>query len=518
MSQPLSDFPSHGLVASHVSVTDRAGHVIVDDVSVHARPGRTLVIVGESGAGKSMLARTLCALTPSALSASGTVSLGGQDYDLATDQGRLKKQRGGGIVWLPQDPFTSLAPTHTCGEQITAARTGRRSERAHRARALLADVGLDARVARSYPHELSGGMRQRVAIAAALDCEPRVLIADEPTTALDVTTQRDILTLLTRLRGDRAMTLVLVTHDLALARQFGDDVIVMKDGQVVEDGPVSQVLVSPSREYTKRLADAEPRIDGPNPREGKRAPVDGETVVEVRELTKVFRLRQDARVALMDVSLDVAQGESIGIVGESGSGKTTLARIIVGLEHADSGTVHVHAQAERGPAVGIVFQNPYSALNPARTIGQTLAEAAAVAGRPASDVTELLAAVELPAEYAKRRPARLSGGERQRVAIARALATRPRVLIADEAVSALDVSVQASVLKLLTRLQQEQGFALVFITHDLAVARAMCDRLVIMRGGVVVEEGPTERILHNPSEEYTAELLAAVPGRASEPA
>lgn len=518
MSTATTRSSSDGLVASHVSVTDRSGRVIVDDVSVNARLGRTLVIVGESGAGKSMLAQTLCALTPSALSASGTVSLGGQDYDLTADQGRLKKQRGGGIVWLPQDPFTSLAPTLPCGEQITAARTGRRSERSQRARALLADVGLDARVARSYPHELSGGMRQRVAIAAALDSEPRVLIADEPTTALDVTTQRDILTLLTRLRDEHAMTLVLVTHDLALARQFGDDVIVMKDGQIVEEGPVNEVLTSPVHEYTKRLADAEPRIDGPNPREGKSTPAGAETIVEVRDLTKVFRSRKDAHVALMDVSLDIAQGESIGIVGESGSGKTTLARIIVGLEHADSGTVRVNAHADRGPAVGIVFQNPYSALNPARTIGQTLAEAAAVAGRPASDVAELLAAVELPAEYAKRRPASLSGGERQRVAIARALATRPRVLIADEAVSALDVSVQASVLDLLTRLQAEQEFVLVFITHDLAVARAMCDRLVIMKGGVVVEEGPTEEILHNPSEDYTVQLLSAVPGREVESA
>lgn len=513
MSTATTRERSDGLVASHVSVTDRSGRVIVDDVNVNARLGRTLVIVGESGAGKSMLARTLCALTPSALSASGTVTLRGQDYDLESDQERLKKQRGGGIVWLPQDPFTSLAPTLPCGEQITAARTGRRSERSQRARALLADVGLDARVARSYPHELSGGMRQRVAIAAALDSEPRVLIADEPTTALDVTTQRDILTLLTRLRDEHAMTLVLVTHDLALARQFGDDVIVMKDGQIVEEGPVNEVLTSPVHEYTKRLADAEPRIDGPNPRAGNSTPAGAETIVEVRDLTKVFRSRKDAHVALMDVSLDIAQGESIGIVGESGSGKTTLARIIVGLEHADSGTVRVNAHADRGPAVGIVFQNPYSALNPARTIGQTLAEAAAVAGRPASDVAELLAAVELPAEYAKRRPASLSGGERQRVAIARALATRPRVLIADEAVSALDVSVQASVLDLLTRLQAEQGFALVFITHDLAVARAMCDRLVIMKGGVVVEEGPTEEILHNPSEEYTVQLLSALPGR-----
>ena len=502
----------NGLVASHVSVTDRCGRVIVDDVSVNARSGRTLVIVGESGAGKSMLARTLCALTPSALSPSGTVSLGGEDYDLAADRRRLKKQRGGGIVWLPQDPFTSLAPTLPCGEQITAARTGRRLERAQRARALLADVGLDARVARSYPHELSGGMRQRVAIAAALDSEPRVLIADEPTTALDVTTQRDILTLLTRLRNEHDMTLVLVTHDLALARQFGDDVIVMKDGQIVEEGPVNEVLTSPVHEYTKRLADAEPRIDGPNPREGKSTSDGVETIVEVRDLTKVFRYRKDSHIALMDVSLDIARGESMGIVGESGSGKTTLARIIIGLEHADSGTVRVNVQADRGPAVGIVFQNPYSALNPARTMGQTLAEAASVAGRPASDVTDLLTAVELPAEYAKRRPSRLSGGERQRVAIARALATRPSVLIADEAVSALDVSVQASILDLLTRLQAERGFALVFITHDLAVARAMCDRLVIMKGGIVVEEGPTEEILHHPSDEYTAELLSAVPG------
>lgn len=518
MSTATTRERSDGLVASHVSVTDRSGRVIVDDVNVNARLGRTLVIVGESGAGKSMLARTLCALTPSALSASGTVTLRGQDYDLESDQECLKKQRGGGIVWLPQDPFTSLAPTLPCGEQITAARTGRRSERSQRARALLADVGLDARVARSYPHELSGGMRQRVAIAAALDSEPRVLIADEPTTALDVTTQRDILTLLTRLRDEHAMTLVLVTHDLALARQFGDDVIVMKDGQIVEEGPVNEVLTSPVHEYTKRLADAEPRIDGPNPREGKSTPAGAETIVEVHDLTKVFRSRKESHVALMDVSLDIAQGESIGIVGESGSGKTTLARIIVGLEHADSGTFRVNAHPGRGPAVGIVFQNPYSALNPARTIGQTLAEAAAVAGRPASDVAELLAAVELPAEYAKRRPASLSGGERQRVAIARALATRPRVLIADEAVSALDVSVQASVLDLLTRLQAEQGFALVFITHDLAVARAMCDRLVIMKGGVVVEEGPTEEILHNPSEDYTVQLLSAVPGREVESA
>ena len=329
----------NGLVASHVSVTDRTGAVIVDDVSVSARSGRTLVIVGESGAGKSMLARTLCALTPSALVASGAVSLGGETFDLAADQARLKKQRGGGIVWLPQDPFTSLAPTLPCGEQITAARTGRRSERAQRSRELLADVGLDARVARSYPHELSGGMRQRVAIASALDSEPRVLIADEPTTALDVTTQRDILTLLTRLRDERAMTLVLVTHDLALARQFGDDVIVMKDGQIVEEGPVNEVLASPRHEYTKRLLDAEPRIDGPNPREGKSAPAGAETVVEVRDhgpgvsdqdVEKVFRrfyreeeVHDEPGVGIglyLAREIVTRQGGYIKVVSESGKG------------------------------------------------------------------------------------------------------------------------------------------------------------------------------------------------------
>lgn len=505
-----------GLVASHVRVTNRSGDVIVNDVSVNARAGRTLVIVGESGAGKSMLARTLCALTPSVLFASGRVSFGGTEYDLAADRNRLKAQRGRGIVWLPQDPFTSLAPTVTCGKQMTAARSGSRAARAARARALLTDVGLDASVARSYSHELSGGMRQRVAIAAALDSSPRVLIADEPTTALDVTTQRDILLLLTRLRDERGMTLVLVTHDLALARQFGDDVVVMSRGCIVEEGPVDRVLDAPAHDYTRRLIAAEPRIDGPNPREGRGDVTGAERIVEVRDLTKVFRSRAGTRVALMDVSLDVTMGESIGIVGESGSGKTTLARVIVGLEKADSGTVRINGHEGCGPDVGIVFQNPYSALNPARTVGQTLTEAASVAGRPAGDVPELLASVELPAEYASRRPARLSGGERQRVAIARALATRPRVLIADEAVSALDVSVQASVVDLLTRLQAEQGFALLFITHDLAVARTMCDRLVIMKDGVVVEEGATEDILHRPSEEYTAQLLSAVPGRAQE--
>ena len=240
MSTATTHSRSDGLVASHVSVTDRSGRVIVDDVNVNAHLGRTLVIVGESGAGKSMLARTLCALTPSALSASGTVTLRGQDYDLESDQERLKKQRGGGIVWLPQDPFTSLAPTLPCGEQITAARTGRRSERSQRARALLADVGLDARVARSYPHELSGGMRQRVAIAAALDSEPRILIADEPTTALDVTTQRDILTLLTRLRDEHAMTLVLVTHDPKIA-QWCDRRIEIRDGLIHSEGAAKAV-------------------------------------------------------------------------------------------------------------------------------------------------------------------------------------------------------------------------------------------------------------------------------------
>lgn len=497
---------------------------IVADVSVDAAPGRTLVIVGESGAGKSMLARAICGLAPAQFTTSGTVELAGRTIDLGVAADSLRRLRGGGIVWLPQDPFTSLSPLHRCGAQVLAHRQGSRSERAERALARLAEVGLPARAARAYPHQLSGGMRQRVAIAAALDAAPGVLIADEPTTALDVTTQKEILTLLASLRDARGMALVLVTHDLALARDYGDDIVVMRDGAIVEAGHARRVLARPATDYARQLLDAQPRLDGPSPRPAGAVPAttvaDERPVVALRDVVKEFRSggrRAEGHLALAGVSFDILPGQSVGIVGESGSGKTTLARIMVGLEAPDSGTVDVVRApgAGRGapPPVGIVFQNPYSALNPARTVGQTLAEALAVGGQGGAQVPDLLGAVGLPAAHARRLPAALSGGQRQRVAIARALAARPELLICDEAVSALDVSVQATIIDLLRRLQAEQGFALVFITHDLAVARQMSDRIIVMKDGAIVEEGATEALLAAPSHPYTASLIDAVPGR-----
>ena len=513
-----------GLVASGISVWAADGRSLVDDVMIRARAGHTLVIVGESGAGKSMLARTICALTPHSLRAQGRIALQGREYDIVRDARAFKDLRGQGIVWLPQDPFTSLSPTQRCGDQIIAGQRLSQRDRRERIGERLREVGLPERVARAYPHELSGGMRQRVAIAAALDSSPAVFIADEPTTALDVTTQKEILDLLSDLRSIRGMALVLITHDLALAREYGDEVVVMRHGRVVESGTVEKVFSHPETPYTRELAAAEPRLDGPNPRSvAPAAHTELPLLVEARELVKVFRGhgRGGSHVAVDGVSVSINAKESVGVVGESGSGKTTLARLIIGLEKADSGSVSING-VERGPRrtraggpppIGIVFQNPYSALNPARSVGATLAEALRVGGREASEVAQLLQSVDLPASYADRYPARLSGGERQRVAIARALATHPQLLICDEAVSALDVSVQASVLELLLRLQRTEGFALLFITHDLAVARQMCDRLIVMKDGVIVEEGPTEDILHSPRQDYTRALLAAVPGQ-----
>ncbi|WP_026460837.1 ABC transporter ATP-binding protein [Schaalia suimastitidis] len=514
------------LRASNITVSAPSGAVIVDDVSIEARRGRTLVIVGESGAGKSMLSRALCHLLPSGLRAAGTLNLAGVDLSLDTQAHRIRSRRGHGIVWLPQDPFTSLSPTHSCGSQILARKSRKAQDNRDRVLARLAEVGLPPRVAMARPHQLSGGMRQRVAIAAALDTQPEVLIADEPTTALDVTTQRDILELLARIRRERGMALILITHDLSLAREYGDDIVVMRSGRVVESGPVSRVLSQPSHEYTRRLAQVEPRLDGPDPREAlvpKELRV-ATALLKVTGLTKIFRAQRGgvAHVALDGIDFTIAPGEAVGLVGESGSGKTTLARCVVGLERPDSGSVTIDeapasAAAHRGgwkvPPVSMVFQNPYSALNPSLTVGKALAEALLAVGRSSEEVPQLLTSVGLPVEYASRLPKALSGGERQRVAIARAIATRPQLLVCDEPVSALDVSVQAQVLELLEHLRQELGFALLFITHDLAVARAACDRLMVMKDGVIVEEGPTAVLLESPTHHYTQSLLEAVPGR-----
>ncbi|MGI5440204.1 dipeptide ABC transporter ATP-binding protein [Streptomyces shenzhenensis] len=590
---------------------------LLDAVSLDVARGEAVAVVGESGSGKSLATRAVTGLLPEGTAVSGgTVTLDGEDI-LALGPRARHALRGSRLTLLLQDPFTMLHPQLTCGRQIAdglrehrgrgrAARTARHAEVARR----LAEVGLDATVAERYPHELSGGMRQRVAIAAALAGDPGLLIADEPTTALDATSQRAVLDLLARLGKDRGMGLVLITHDLRVAFEVCDRVYVFYAGTVLEHGRPADLRALPRHPYTAALLAAEPSVrerkeplpalPGFVPPPGDRGPgcpfaprcahatetctaqpvplapvpeagpgrlsacvrvADLIPVLEapeqpaeaspparpapavavpdaVLQIEAVRRVFPDAaRPALDGVSLSVAPGEVLALVGESGSGKTTLARIALGLERADSGTARVGG-VRLGPGVRpgtaqrralaaeaqIVFQDPYSSLNPLRTLGATLAEAlASPAARGKgpreratreAEVERLLTQVGLPAAYARRRPAALSGGERQRVAIARALATRPRLLVCDEAVAALDVSVQAQLLNLLRDLQRAEGFAILFITHDLGVVRQIADRVAVLHRGRLVEEGTAPQVLDAPAHDWTRRMLDALPDEA----
>lgn len=547
------------------------GGPIVPRMDLRVESGQTVAIVGESGCGKSMTAKAMIGLLPKGVNATGTLRLGDVDVDLANGPTALDGLRGRRISLLLQNPFTSLSPVHRCGPQIVAGlpKARRTSNEMHRR---LAEVELPERVAQQYPFELSGGMRQRVALAASLACDPEVLIGDEPTTALDVTTQREVLDLLGRVQQDRGMALLLITHDLGVARERADRILVMYSGRLVESGAGATVFRSPRHPYTAVLRDSEPplshRVDhlttvpGTVPRPWEVAdscafaarcpraddmcrehepPLTGDTdlvacwhplserdaapavrtvaaartspvtqpLVSVHDLTK--RFAPDVPAALDGVHITVGAGEAVGIVGESGSGKTTLARCLVGLETADSGTVTWSSALPPARRAQIVFQDPNSALNPAMSVGATLAEALRAGGRPTTEVPELLDMIGLPESYARRRPRSLSGGEQQRVAIARALAPRPQLLICDEAVSALDVSVQAQILNLLGGLLARLDLALLFITHDLAVVRQVASRIYIMRSGQVVDSGDVDAILADPQHEYTRLLLSSVP-------
>jgi peptide/nickel transport system ATP-binding protein len=434
----------------------------------------------------------------------------------------------------------------------------------------LAEVDLPARVARQYPFELSGGMRQRVALAASLAADPEVLIGDEPTTALDVTTQREVLDLLARIQRERSMALLLITHDLGVARERADRIVVMYAGRVMEEGSGQRVFVTPRHPYSAGLRDADPplrhrverlpAIPGSVPRaweveagcvfarrcplahdrcHAEAPPLEGDTdrvacwspldptdtpapavaaaghVVGHAPLLRVTALRKRfdplQPPALDDVSIEVGRGEAVGIVGESGSGTTTLARCLVGLERAESGTIEWAGEEPPARRAQIVFQDPTSALNPRLTVGAVLAEALSVGGRDRSEVPTLLESVGLPPEYAARRPAALSGGEQQRVAIARAIAPRPTLLICDEPVSSLDVSVQAQILNLMNELLERLGLALLFITHDLAVVRQVVTRAYVMHNGRVVETGQMDALVDAPVHDYTRRLFASVP-------
>jgi peptide/nickel transport system ATP-binding protein len=575
---------------------------IVRSIELSLRAGESIAIVGESGSGKSMTARALVGLLPQSLAASGEIRYRQQNL-LESGERTWRSIRGNEIGLILQDPFTMLNPVMRCGriiEESLRERPGRGKRRAEVLRRL-AEVGIvDESVAERYPFQLSGGMRQRIAIAAALARDPEILIADEPSTALDVATQRDILELIKATQRARGMALILITHDLRVAFSTCDRIYVFYAGSLLETGRSADLRSEPLHPYTHGLLLSEPPVDrrvgklvaipGTVPRpdevagrcpfaprcawaaaecddgipslalvgEGHasacrrladiRADMSGAYVsyehesvaapftvgrsaaplIRVRELRKAYDNGSRTVTALDGVSLDVSANESVGLVGESGSGKSTLARVLLGLEHATSGEVTIgdvaaadwraippdDRQRLRG-VVQVIFQDPYSSLNPVRSIGWTIKEAVIARRSGAKDldarVSELLHAVGLPSTYARRRPAALSGGERQRVAIARALAADPRLLVCDEPVSALDVSVQADVLNLLSSLRAERGLGYLFITHDLSVARQVTDYLYVMHRGRIVESGPTQDVLDNPRDPYTIHLLEAIP-------
>ncbi|RLL66870.1 ABC transporter ATP-binding protein [Streptomyces sp. Z26] len=506
----------------------------VDGLSFRLEAGGALGIVGESGSGKSTVAQALLGLhRGTGARLGGTVRVDGTDVGAASVR-ELRALRGATAAMVFQDPLSSLDPYLAVGAQIAEvqrAHDPRLSRRAARRRAVavLDRVGVPdaARRARSRPHEFSGGQRQRVLIAMALACAPRVIVADEPTTALDVTVQAQILDLLHEVRTETGTGLLLVSHDLGVVAGSVDDMLVMRHGRVVERGPVARVLGAPAEPYTRELLAAVPRVETPRRRPpdlrkragagtgGTRA--DG-PLLEAVGVRREFGRGRDRTVAVDDVSLTVAAGETLGVVGESGSGKTTLGRMLVRLLAPTRGTVRYDGRALTGVRgdVQMVFQDPVSSLNPRRSVGESVADPLRAAGtltdaEVTRRVRELLERVGLDPDAYHRYPHEFSGGQRQRVGIARALAPEPRLIVCDEPVSALDVTTQAQILELLARLQGELGLALVLIAHDLAVVRQVSDRVAVMRRGVVVEEGPVDTVYDAPRDPYTRALLAAVP-------
>ncbi|GAA4298242.1 ABC transporter ATP-binding protein [Streptomyces venetus] len=488
----------------------------VDGLSFRLEQGAALALVGESGSGKSTVASALLGLhRGTGARVGGTIEVAGTDVQQASDDA-LRRLRGGKAAMVFQDPLSSLDPYYAVGDQIAEvyrahARVSRREARA-RAVDVLDRVGIpDApRRSRSRPHEFSGGMRQRALIAMALACRPDLLIADEPTTALDVTVQAQILDLLHTLREETGMGLLLVTHDVGVAAESVDEVLVMRHGRAVEHGPVTAVLGAPSEQYTRDLLAAVPRVDAPRtPSEAS-----GEVVLRATGLRREFGRGKRAFTAVDDVSLTLHRGETLGVVGESGSGKTTLGRMLVGLLEPTAGRIEPGGGVR--PDVQMVFQDPVSSLNPRRSVGESIADPLRARGerdegRIRERVRELLERVGLEAAHHDRYPHEFSGGQRQRVGIARALAADPRVIVCDEPVSALDVTTQAQVVALLGELQRELGLALVFVAHDLAVVRQVSDRVAVMCRGRIVESGPADQVYEDPQDPYTRQLLAAVP-------
>jgi peptide/nickel transport system ATP-binding protein len=522
-----------------VSFSTQSGRVqAVDGVSFELQPGEVLAIVGESGSGKSVTAQTVLGLTRSPnAEIAGSIRLGEQEL-LGASEGELQTVRGARVGMVFQDPMTSFNPVYKIGWQIAEAIRAHREdigkEEAHeRAAELLDSVGIpDAeRRVDDYPHQFSGGMRQRAMIAMALSLEPEILIADEPTTALDVTVQAQILALLERLNRERGLATILITHDLGVVAEVADRVLVMHDGKIVERGDLDQIFYSPGDPYTRKLLDAVVRLDAAPPLRAQR---ESEPLLEVTDLVKHFPVkrgllidREVDRVRAVDgVSFSVRQGETLGLVGESGSGKSTLSRAVLQLLAPSSGSVRFDGREIAGLSrremqplrsqMQMVFQDPYASLNPRKRIGQIVGEPLRLQGKEKGAglrraVQELLDRVGLSAEHYDRYPHEFSGGQRQRIGIARALAVRPRLIIADEPVSALDVSIRAQILDLLSELQSDFGLTYVFVAHDIGVVRHVSDRIAVMYKGKIVEEGPADRVCERPQDAYTKQLLAAVP-------
>ncbi|WP_375386296.1 dipeptide ABC transporter ATP-binding protein [uncultured Microbacterium sp.] len=509
---------------------------LLDGISLEVAEGETVAIVGESGSGKSLTARIALGLFPDRVQMSGSALLDGVEM-IGASPSVLRRQRSTVASMIFQDPRSGINPLRRVGDFLTESlrNTGvAATEASGRARRLLASVGLpdtDETLHR-HPHEFSGGMLQRIMIAAALSTEPRLLLCDEPTTALDVTTQAEIISILREQKAARRMGMLFITHDLNLASDFCDRVYVMKAGRFLEDGPVRRVFGQPSAEYTKALLAATPSLDGPTPaRTQERSAPESEPVpiVKVTGISKRYRLGTTDVQALDDVSFTVQRGESLGIVGESGSGKSTIARMLVALEAPDSGEIVVDGltigrrrrlrSAERllrARSTQIVFQDPYLSLDPRIPVGAAIADMIRLhdQGRGvdvASRVADLLSDVGLAPNMARLVPRALSGGQRQRVAIAKALAVEPELLVLDEATSALDVSVQAQLLETLRRIRAERSLSMVFVSHNLAVIRETCERTLVLKSGRVIEQGETARMLRAPVEAYTRQLIAAVP-------
>lgn len=506
----------------------------IQNINLDLYRNQILCLVGESGSGKSIASNAIMRLLPPGVNVeSGRILFEGQDL-LSLNEAAMRQVRGAQIAMVFQEPMTALNPLHTIGEQIFEMfrlhTSLSKREINRKVLDLLDEVRLPdpAAAARAYPHELSGGQRQRAMIAMALALEPKVLIADEPTTALDVTTQAQILKLIRDLQRRKGTAVLFITHDFGVVAEIADRVAVMQQGELVELGPAEEVLNRPQHEYTQKLIAAVPPLTPPEP-----APIGDEPALVISEVSKTYRqgglLSRRRRVthALDQVSLTLPKGATLGVVGESGSGKSTLARCIVRLLTPDAGHIRLgdidlatmskrqwRSEAKR---VQMVFQDPFGSLNPRRRVGDLIAQGPIAHGVPRKEALErarkLLELVDLDPGGMDRYPHEFSGGQRQRIGLARALALQPEILVADEPVSALDVSVQAQVLTLLRDLKDRLGLSMIFVTHDLRVAAQVCDVVAVMQSGQVVEYGLAADVFTRPQHPYTQQLLTAIPGR-----